>query len=134
MLLVARQESRYVIFCHKIWLSPFIIVTNRPSLSPKAIELPFGSSQLHNKESRIMGGDSTATPAQIAAWEAEPLLPPESFADKFRAVKNYFGRGPKAFMFGSYSYSYLCMPTFLPWKKGGSTVSIKHLDFSVTVV
>ena len=79
--------------------------------------------------SNAMGGDSTATPAQIAEWEAEPLLPPESFADKFSAVKNYFARGPKAFMFGSYSYSYLCMPTFFPWKKGGNKVSIKQLEF-----
>jgi len=70
-----------------------------------------------------MGGDTTASPAQMAEWEAEPLTAPESFGDKFRAVKNYFGRGPKSFMFGSYSYSYLCMPTLLPWKQGGSAVS-----------
>jgi len=61
----------------------------------------------------------------MAVWEAEVLPPPESFKTKLNAVKNYFGRGPKAFIFGSYSYSYLCMPTFFPWKTGGSAVSRK---------
>jgi hypothetical protein len=69
-----------------------------------------------------MGGDSSATPAQMAIWEAEELTPPESFGEKFNAVKNYFGRGWKAVVFGSYSYSYLCMPTIFPWKQGGNAV------------
>jgi uracil-xanthine permease len=75
----------------------------------------------------------------MAAWEAEPLTPPESFMDKFRAIKSYFGKGPKSFLFGSYSYSYLCMPTFLPWKRGGNaappfyTVN-EHLPLTIAIV
>ena len=70
-----------------------------------------------------MGGDGVATPEQLAVWEAEPLPPPESFKTKFNAVKGYFGAGPKSFLFGQYSYGFLCMPNFWPWRKGGSAVS-----------
>ena len=68
------------------------------------------------------GGDMTATPEQIAAWEAEELPPTESFGDKVRAIRTYFGAGPKSFIFGHYSYRFLCMPSFWPWRKGGNVV------------
>ena len=71
-----------------------------------------------------MGGGGNATAEEIAIWEAEPLLPPESFADKGRAIEGYFKAGPKNYLFGSYSYRFLCMPTFWPWRKGGSTVCL----------
>lgn len=71
-----------------------------------------------------MGGGGNATAEEIALWESEPLLPAESFADKGRAIKGYFKAGPKAYLFGSYSYRFLCMPTFWPWRKGGNTVNL----------
>ncbi|KAK9815474.1 hypothetical protein WJX72_004255 [[Myrmecia] bisecta] len=67
-----------------------------------------------------MVADGIATPEQVAIWEAEELPPSESFGDKLKAVKNYFGSGPKAFIFGRYSYGYLCMPNWCPWRAGGS--------------
>ena len=70
-----------------------------------------------------MGADSTATPAQLAIWEAEELPPPESFGTKIRAIRGYFGAGPKSFLFGTYSWKFLCMPTLWPWRKGGNAVS-----------
>lgn len=76
-----------------------------------------------------MGGDGVATPAQLAQWEAEPLPPAESFSDKFKALVGYFGRGYKSFIFGSYSYGYLCLPNPWPWRKGGNAVSPNSYSF-----
>ena len=70
-----------------------------------------------------MGGEGNATPEQVAQWEAEPLLPPESMSEKFNAVKRYFAGGTKTMLAGNYSYSFLCLPSFCPWKKGGHQVS-----------
>lgn len=87
-----------------------------------------------------MGGDSdTASPEQLAAWEREELRPVETFGDKLNAVKKYFGAGPRSFLFGDYSYGYLCMPTFCPWKKSSKreppfyTVN-EHLPLTIAVV
>ena len=64
----------------------------------------------------------SATPEQLALWEAVPEGPKETMADKWQAVKEYFGAGFQAFMFGSYSYAYLCAPTLCPWKKSSHKV------------
>ena len=77
-----------------------------------------------------MGGGEpgSQTAENVKRWEAMEEPPRQTIAEKLAAVKTYFKGGWKTVIFGDYDYSYLCMPDFCPWKKGGRPVSAPFLD------
>ena len=77
-----------------------------------------------------MGGGEpgSETAENVKRWEAMEEPPRQTIAEKLAAVKTYFKGGWKQIIFGDYDYSYLCMPDFCPWKKGGRPVSAPFLD------